>query len=356
MTARRVAASVVVAALMLIAALTVVGCGGSARADETTPGHRPPAPSIVDADALNGVLAADQRAAAAYVAGGPLLNGNAQNADGWFLGQELTHAGMLRTLVAALGGVPHSPAFAYRFGDPRTADQVLALLRSVDAAQADTDAAAIARIDRGWLRARIAALAADDAQQLAVLRIDSGLPASTTAFPTPYRAAVSPSDDATVREMLTAQVFAVKVDELALRSGHLRARAAAIVEALERQERIHVAALARLLGTRAPESAGAPEPATILRGESAQSADAMLHTQGGWIRLLEALQSREEGYLYYDALPRLRAVDAPLATSLLAGQADLSVVLGELDKSGDYAIAAPAPLVRGWRIGPRPPW
>ena len=356
MTARSVAASLLATVLSILAALVIVGCGGSATADGTTPGHRAPVPSIADATALNTVLAADQRAAAALVAAGPLLAGNARHADGWFLGQELTHAGVLRSLVAMLGGVAHSPALDYHFRDPRSVAQVLALLRSVEGAQLEADGAAIAHIDRGWLRARVAALAADDAQQLAVVRFESGLQPSGSAFPIPYRSSLSRSDAATERGILAAQAFAVRVYRWALRDGRLTGRARGVVAALLAQERDHVAALARLLAGSTPEIAGMPEPAEILRGVSAQQADQLVRREGGVITLLEALQSREEGLLYFDALPRLQAADAPFATSLLANEAMFSVMLSELRKPGDSALAAPAPLVRGWRVGPRPPW
>ena len=63
--------------------------------------RRPP-PPCVDAGTLNGVLAQYQRTIAGYTAAGPLLSGSDEHADGWFLGQQLSHAGDLRAFVACI--------------------------------------------------------------------------------------------------------------------------------------------------------------------------------------------------------------------------------------------------------------
>ena len=150
-------------ALAGLAALALAGCGGAARADvTTTPG--PPTPArLAEVGALNHALATDQRAIAAYVAGGGLLNADGQKATGWFLGQELTHAGVLRSLIKQLGGIAHQPSPRYQLGHPRSAAEVLELLSSLEREQIAAYAWAIPRLDKGWLRTRLAAILADDA-------------------------------------------------------------------------------------------------------------------------------------------------------------------------------------------------
>jgi hypothetical protein len=156
------------------AAGLIAGCGGSSspRAQvRTLPTRR----RRQDIEILNRVLGLEQAAIAAYTAGIPLLSGDAQMAAKQFLQQEISHANQLSGLVKAAGGTARPPQASYDLGHPRTATDVLALLHAVERAQLIAYLDAIPRLVPSTVRAATAAIFADDAQHVAVLRSALGL-------------------------------------------------------------------------------------------------------------------------------------------------------------------------------------
>jgi hypothetical protein len=129
-----------------------------------------------DIDALNSLLDVENYAIAAYAAGLPLLGPDWAKIAKQFLSQELAHAVEIRDLVRGAGGKPHRPASSYNLGDPRTAGEALALLESVERAQLHAYLQMIPRLSGGHVRAAVATIFANDAQHLAVLRVDAGQP------------------------------------------------------------------------------------------------------------------------------------------------------------------------------------
>ena len=310
---------------------------------------------------LNEALAADQRAIAGYVASGPLLSGDAQKADGWFLGQELRHAGVLRSLIAGLGGTPHDPDPSYPFGHPRTTGQVIALLRSLERGQIAATAAAIGGLHEGWMRARLAAMLADDAQHLAVLGIFAGQPRSGGAFPVSFPARVNPRDDARFSDLLRAETLVAAVIGWAEQSGRLGTQADELAAFMGGHEDAQLNVLARMLrgAARRGSSSGTSGGLTlgeVLRASSVPISQSELQHGRGWVHLLAAVEWQLEGLLYYVTIPRLTARDALLATSIMASAAEHAALLAELPGPGSTPTAVPAALVRGKRLRDQPPW
>ena len=152
-------------------AALVAGCGG---------GSRPPGPigagaRELDIRLLNGALAIEQRGIALYTAGGPLLSGQAKEAAAQFLAQELQHAGELRKLLKHLRAQAHNPDAHYDLGQPRSEQQLLALMHEAERHQIAAYLDAIPRISSPELRQALASIMANDAQHLAVLRLEQGL-------------------------------------------------------------------------------------------------------------------------------------------------------------------------------------
>ncbi len=150
------------------------GCGGARRTK--THGR------AADADLLNGVLAIEQRAIAAYTAAAPLLGGFGQKMAGQFLSQELLHAGILRKLVHDAGGQPHNPLGHYDFGRPRGRRHLLALLHELERDQIAAYLHAVPRMSTPFLRQTLASVLANDAQHVTVLRAQQGI----AALPGPF--------------------------------------------------------------------------------------------------------------------------------------------------------------------------
>jgi hypothetical protein len=152
------------------------GCGGASPAKVALPGR------AADADLLNGILAIEQRAIAAYTAAAPLLGGFGQKMAGQFLSQELLHAGILRKLVHDAGGQPHNPLGHYDFGRPRGPRHLLALLHELERDQLAAYLHAMPRVSTPFLRQTLASVLANDAQHVTVLRAQQGITALPGAF------------------------------------------------------------------------------------------------------------------------------------------------------------------------------
>lgn len=144
--------------------------GGSARA------------SASDIEALNGLLALEHYAVAAYTAGIPLLNPLQTKAAKQFLGQELAHTVELSDLIKRARGKAAKPKARYDLGRPHSAADVLALLKRAEEAQLNAYLAVIPRLSGGRLRSTVSAIYANDAQHLAVVRSHLGQPAVPDAF------------------------------------------------------------------------------------------------------------------------------------------------------------------------------
>jgi bacterioferritin (cytochrome b1) len=127
-----------------------------------------------DIEPLNALLDLEHYAIAAYAAGIPLLHGPQAKSAIQFLAQELAHATQLSDLVRLAKGKPNRPLARYDLGHPKEAADVVALLVRLERAQLRGYLNTLPRLSNGRLRAAAAAIFANDAQHLAMLRWQSG--------------------------------------------------------------------------------------------------------------------------------------------------------------------------------------
>jgi hypothetical protein len=127
-----------------------------------------------DATALNALLDVEHYAVAGYAAGIPLLHEPQAKAAVQFLAQELAHTVQLSDLIKRAHGKPNRPAASYDLGHPRSSEDVLALLKRLEQAQLRAYLDAIPQLSGGKVRAAVAAIYANDAQHLALLRWQTG--------------------------------------------------------------------------------------------------------------------------------------------------------------------------------------
>jgi Ferritin-like domain len=160
--------------------LLIAGCGTRSLRSRVKKGAKV-APA--DVDVLNQLLALEYHAVAAYTAGIPFLRRPEHKAAKQFLGQEVTHASTLAGLIKQAGGKPVTPEPSYDLGRPRE-DDILALLHKLEADQLQGYIELIPALTKGKLRATAAAIMANDAQHLAVIRQQQGQPPIPSPFAT----------------------------------------------------------------------------------------------------------------------------------------------------------------------------
>jgi rubrerythrin len=135
-----------------------------------------------DIAALNMLLDVEHYATAAYIAGAPLLKDPAAKAIQQLLSQEIAHAVELSDLIRRAGGKANKPRSTYDLGHPQSAGDVLALLERSERAQLNAYLHALPQLSGGRLRSAIAAIFANDAQHLTVLRWQTGQAPVPTAL------------------------------------------------------------------------------------------------------------------------------------------------------------------------------
>jgi hypothetical protein len=135
--------------------------------------HNPSAPQ--DAALLAHLLDRERYAIAAYSAAIPLLTRPAARAARQFLAHELAHASELEGLIEQAGGKPNKPPAFYDLGSPRGERQLLELLHAAERWQTQAYVRAVRQLQPARLRAAAAAILANEAQHVAVLRGRLGL-------------------------------------------------------------------------------------------------------------------------------------------------------------------------------------
>jgi hypothetical protein len=156
-------------------AVLLAGCGGSHK-DSSSQTTTTPAPESPDAELLNHLLDLEHIGIAAYTAGIPLLPSSMRITGRRFLTQELSHAGELSGLVNQSGSNPNKAKATYPLGHPRNGEDVLMLLHQIERTQISAYLQAIPRLSTPSTRAAVAAVLANDAQHISVLRIALGRP------------------------------------------------------------------------------------------------------------------------------------------------------------------------------------
>jgi Ferritin-like domain len=168
---------------LIVGAGTVLlsGCGNNRhhQAQGTSSGLQD-----LDVQLLNRSLDLEYKAIAAYTAGIPLLSGRPRDAAKRFLDQELSHSGELAGLVKQAGGKPNRPRSAYDLGHPRSARDVLSLLRELEDREVALYLDAVPRLLSASARAAISAVLGNDAQHLAIVRGALGLDPAPAALVT----------------------------------------------------------------------------------------------------------------------------------------------------------------------------
>jgi hypothetical protein len=162
-------------------ALALAACGKSSLRAQV---HNSKPVLRSDIEQLSRLLYLEHMAIAAYTAGTPLLPPATVKAGQLFLNDELSHAGELAGLIRAAGAKPPKPPPSYPLGHPRTGDEVLALLHTIERSLLTAYLDAIPRLRPGPLKQQVASILANDAQHLAVVRAALHLPAVPSAFVT----------------------------------------------------------------------------------------------------------------------------------------------------------------------------
>jgi Ferritin-like domain len=155
-------------------------CSGAAPLREKVRGGETVAK--VDVAPLNALLAVEQYAIAAYAAAIPLLHSPQSDAAIRFLAHELAHSVALEELIKRVKGKPGRPRASYDLGRPRTAPEVIALLKHVEQTQIRSYLATLPHLQGPGSRLAAVSIMANEAQHQAVLRWQSGESPTPTAL------------------------------------------------------------------------------------------------------------------------------------------------------------------------------
>jgi ferritin-like protein len=169
------------ASVALAGAVVAAGCGKQSLRAQV---HNSAPVLNTDVELLQQLLHLEHVSIAAYTAGTPLLAPATVKAGKLFLNDELSHAGALAGLIRAAGAKPIKPAPSYDLGHPRSSQEVLALLHRVENAQISAYLAALPRLEPSSVKRSVAAILANDAQHVAVVRAALGQTAVPSAFVT----------------------------------------------------------------------------------------------------------------------------------------------------------------------------
>jgi hypothetical protein len=336
-------------AAALVCSMIVVGCGSSSASSGTKLEHLPAAQHARLIAELNATLAIDQRAVYAYVVANGRLEQRPQRTTSQFLGQELTHAGVLRSLVTLAGGVPHARSYYYAVGDPHGASAIQAMLLEIERQQIASYASALEAAPLGWVRAELTSILANTAQHVTELRFNDNLfPTVPSPFVLPLPSRIQVSHPRQLKRLEYLELVAIAAYRSALHSGDLHPGGSALLRLLLAQEEAHAQLLAKLLGEAEPAAPTGPavEQDLINLGVTRQLVN--LHRQVGWFYMLIPLEFHLEGILYYDILPRLSQPEALVAASIMANEAQHSTVLQQLE-NGYISVDVPTAMVRGQR-------
>jgi hypothetical protein len=166
------------------AAVLLAGCGQKGAIPRQAVKKAPLSVQHKDVALLNAALALERRTVAAYTAGIPLLSRRQAKGARQFLNEELQHTGELLALIKAAGGVANPRAASYDIGHPRGASGVLAVWHELERLQIAAYVKAIPKLSPGPVRAAVATILANDAQHIAILRLEQGLDPLPSAFVT----------------------------------------------------------------------------------------------------------------------------------------------------------------------------
>jgi ferritin-like protein len=178
---RRALAAGVVAAGLLVGLAACGGGGGDGSTDREA-----------DVGVLNEILARQLAAVDAYAAALPLLHGEPLALARRFRGQEQEHVDATTKTLRGLDGEADPPVETIETDGLKSAEDALRFLYELESATIDAELNAVARLTISWPRPLIAAMSANQAQRLVLIRRALGAsPAETVpeAFETGETAA-----------------------------------------------------------------------------------------------------------------------------------------------------------------------
>jgi hypothetical protein len=162
--------------------LALASCGG----DDPPPGGKPPAGS--GAGLLNSIVALEHASVAAWAAIAAALSGKARSQAKAIRRRELQHVERVSALVRDLGGSPPegrpTREYAPMFPNLPNAADALHFASDLEERLIRTYLDALRSLPESRQRRAAAEIAAEEAQDLAVVQLLSGEPASTKAFVT----------------------------------------------------------------------------------------------------------------------------------------------------------------------------
>jgi predicted small lipoprotein YifL len=165
--------------LILAATLAVCGCGRKGHGAQTD------SEKAADVAILNDSLAGELTAVAAFERALPLLRGGMLVVAREFRGQDQAHVDALTKAIRGLGGEAEAEAAELEAPGPRDEAEALVLAYEAENTALAEDLAAPPRLQTSAPRAVTAAIGANHAQHLVVLRQGLGVPLRDVV-PQPY--------------------------------------------------------------------------------------------------------------------------------------------------------------------------
>lgn len=165
MRGRAMRRALLLAVLAAALAAALSACGGSGGSDSTAAAEQE-----ADVAVLNEILGRQQAVIAAYGQALPHLHGADLAAARQFRAQEQEHADATTKLLRGVGGEAEPPAETIEANDLETRAEALTFLYEMESATIDHELGAIDKLHATWPRPQLAAMAANQAQHLVLIR------------------------------------------------------------------------------------------------------------------------------------------------------------------------------------------
>jgi hypothetical protein len=162
MRGRLVRRALVLSVVALTLAVGLGACGGGG-SDSTTD-------QSADVEVLNEILARQLAAVVAYGQALPKLRGDDLALARRFRAQEQEHVDATTKTLRGLEGKTDPPAETIEAGELKTPQDAMHFLYDLESATIDAELSAVGKLTIGWPRPLIAAMAANQAQRLVLIR------------------------------------------------------------------------------------------------------------------------------------------------------------------------------------------
>ena len=180
--------ALLLAASAALLAATLAACGGDESSSATEKER--------DVRVLNEVLARQAAAAEAYARVLPELRGGDRAAAEQFRAQEQEHVDATTKTLRGIGGESDPPVETIEATDLRTRADTLEFLYEMESATIDFELNAVSRLTIDWPRPLLAAMAANQAQRLVLLRRALGAGPSES-IPSAFETGETPAPERT---------------------------------------------------------------------------------------------------------------------------------------------------------------